>query len=448
MFKIQKSIFQLSISHYSFWKHLPIRLQAISLSNVPYHKYTSQKEEVSVGVIINPIIEKDEKEDFQEVSEALKKKTAVVEENLYSYESTTPKLDVADIDNPFIYPSKYGNLKLIACPIASKQLKDIKGIHYFNDKASTNYIKKILKSDKKCLLVFDSETHYKNISDLYRSIEKMLKNIYFGSKQKPRNPFSHCKSPKEIFNLNRRILIELKQNLNKILFLMNYDGSPRLKGNVPRTNLVKPHLTQKYKDMDDPFAKHDYLIPYNIYQGMVNAESFEKSGIPIKSLSDKKIYPLYGVWTPTKQGFLDLLADYIDKNLKKFQQMKNVIDLGCGTGILSFILLLRGGVSKTYAIDRNPIAVRNSRMNAEILEVGDKYICETIKLGLNSEENAKALEKMRFPKKYDLIITNPPWIVASYINEKNDLDNGVYDPEEEMLIGSFLFSSSLFSFFI
>jgi hypothetical protein len=32
---------------------------------------------------------------------------------------------------------------------------------------------------------------------------------------------------------------------------------------------------------------------------MISAENYEKNGIPIEILEDKKIYPLYGVWTPT-----------------------------------------------------------------------------------------------------------------------------------------------------
>ena len=443
MYKIQKKIFPLISLLPNYLKFGSQFQMVIPTSKQIFKNFSTQKEEFSQEkseLQVNPIIEKDDQEDFQNLSNATKK-SVVIEQDLYNYESTTPKEDPEDTENPFVYPSKYGLLKLIACPISHKLLKDIKGIHYFNDKVSTNYMRKILKADKKCLLVFEPDTHYKNLYDLYQSVDKMLKSSYYGTKKKPRNPFLHCKSPKEIFNLNRRILIELKQSLNKIVFMMNYDGSIRLKGNVPSTNLIKPQMMQKYKDPNDQFAKHDYLIPFNIFLGMVNAESLEKKGIPIKVLNEKKIYPLYGVWSPTKQGYLDLLNEYIDKNIKKFQQMKTVIDLGCGTGILSFILLLRGEVKKVYGIDKSLTAVRNSRLNAEILEIGDKFKGEKLNLKANEEEILKNLEKLKFPKKYDLIISNPPWIVASYLNEKHDLDNGVYDPEENLLKASFTFAS-------
>jgi SAM-dependent methyltransferase len=220
----------------------------------------------------------------------------------------------------------------------------------------------------------------------------------------------------------------------------------RLKGNFPSLNQLKLYLTRQFKDPKEPFLRHDYLIPYNIYKGMASAEAFEKAGIPLKVLDEKKIYPLYGVWSPTKQGYLELVADYIEKNPKKMKDAKQAIDLGCGTGVLSMLLLLKGGLKKVFGVDKSLIAVRNSRLNAEILEVGDKFKGEIMNLGLDDEVIIKSLEKKKFPKKYDMIICNPPWIIASYVNEKKDLDNGVYDPEERLLKSSFNFASILMIF--
>jgi len=443
MFKLERHLFSIFFKTHRF----PFRptTSFFLLSNPNFLKFTTHKLESQPSTeLSNPIIDKEDQSEAS--SPPSVNKNAVIEQDLYSYEATSPKIDSEDPDHPFVYPSKYGLLKLIACPVAPKQLNEIKGIHYFNDKTSTNYLKKILKSDKKCLLLFEPDTHYKNLSDLFKSIEKTMKCSYFGTKKKPRNPFSHCKTPKEIFNLNRRILIEVKQSLNKIVFMINYDGSVRLKGNFPSLNQLKLYLTRQFKDPKEPFLRHDYLIPYNIYKGMASAEAFEKAGIPLKVLDEKKIYPLYGVWSPTKQGYLELVADYIEKNPKKMKDAKQAIDLGCGTGVLSMLLLLKGGLKKVFGVDKSLIAVRNSRLNAEILEVGDKFKGEIMNLGLDDEVIIKSLEKKKFPKKYDMIICNPPWIIASYVNEKKDLDNGVYDPEERLLKSSFNFASILMIF--
>lgn len=436
MIQIRKKIWGLN-SIFSRTYPNNFRFATLSLRN--QSKFSSLSNELNDKPIEN------KEEVIDEIDNSKKKiQKPIIEQNLYNYEQTKVKIDSNDKENPFVFTSKYGLLKLIACPINPKHLESIKGIHYFNHHASTNYIKKIIKEDKKSLLVFEPDTPAKNLRELYISVERIVRNTYFGSKKKPKNPFSKCQSPKEIFNLHRRILMDIKQHLNKICILVNYDGSIRLKGSIPNSNLIKPYLNQNYKDPDEPFTKLDFLIPYNIYQGMINSDHLEKAGIPIKTLDNKKIYPFYGVWAPTRQGYLSFLAEYIEKNLKTFHSLKNAIDIGCGTGILGIMMLLKGGVKKVFAIDKNPVAVRNSRLNAEILEVGDKFYSEKMNLDLDQTKNEKNLQKLKFPQKYDLIISNPPWTIASFLNEKHDLDNGVYDPEEKFLKSLFLFASIYF----
>ena len=80
--------------------------------------------------------------------------------------------------------------------------------HYLYNTVPANYIKKILKEEKNSLLVFDPDSHWTNINTIYKSTEKIINSIYFGSARKIKNPYSHCKTNKEIFNLSRRILIE------------------------------------------------------------------------------------------------------------------------------------------------------------------------------------------------------------------------------------------------
>lgn len=353
------------------------------------------------------------------------------------------KTDPKDAENPFIYQtSKFGALKLVACPISAKILQEIKGVHYLSDKVSTNYMKKLLKTEKKALLIFEPDTHAKNLRDLSKSIEKLLRNSYFGSKRRPRNPFAKCLSPREIFNLNRRILIELKQTLNKICIIVNYDGSIRVKGNIPSAKELKKHLVRVFKDPENPYFKHDFLIPYNVYQGMLSAEALEKAGIPIKCLENKRIYPGFGVWAPTSQGYVELFAEFIEKNVKKTQNFGNIIDVGCGTGVLALLLLQKTGVKKVFAVDKSANSVRNARLNAEIFEVGHRFRCERANIAEDAEKVQKTLQKLKFPAKFEMIVANPPWITATILNEKHELDNGVYDPQEKLLKSLFLFASS------
>lgn len=55
-------------------------------------------------------------------------------------------------------------------------------------------------------------------------------------------------------------------------------------------------------------------------------------------LDNKKIFPLYSTWPPTQKGYYNLFKDF-EKNARNvFATPRSVMDLGCGTGVLGFIL--------------------------------------------------------------------------------------------------------------
>jgi 2-polyprenyl-3-methyl-5-hydroxy-6-metoxy-1,4-benzoquinol methylase len=51
---------------------------------------------------------------------------------------------------------------------------------------------------------------------------------------------------------------------------------------------------------------------------------------------------------------------------------KHVLDIGCGSGIASAALALKGGAERVVAIDINPMAVECARENAKRLGVMDR----------------------------------------------------------------------------
>lgn len=94
---------------------------------------------------------------------------------------------------------------------------------------------------------------------------------------------------------------------------------------------------------------------------------------------------------------------------------KNVLEVGCGLGCISIILSIKKLAKEITSIDINPKAITAARNNAQ------KFKCENIQF-LNQD-----FFKMNYPVKYDLIISNPPYIP---IIEVKDLDSEVkfYDP--------------------
>jgi methylase of polypeptide subunit release factors len=89
------------------------------------------------------------------------------------------------------------------------------------------------------------------------------------------------------------------------------------------------------------------------FLGIISAEEYEKKGIPVKILDGKKIYPMYSVWSPTSQTYLQLLDQFIQTKYKYLKTMNSALDIGCGTGVLSIALKLNAKIKNVYAFDQN-----------------------------------------------------------------------------------------------
>lgn len=81
-------------------------------------------------------------------------------------------------------------------------------------------------------------------------------------------------------------------------------------------------------------------------------------------LGNKKIFPLYGVWLPTQQHYYQLLEDCLKETKNLFASPRNIIDLGCGSGILGLMLSQKSNENFVYSIDNNPDAVKCARLNS------------------------------------------------------------------------------------
>ena len=100
-------------------------------------------------------------------------------------------------------------------------------------------------------------------------------------------------------------------------------------------------------------------------------ESPEPNRVPIK------IDPgmAFGTGThPTTQLCLELMEDYIETlKVSETFRVYNMIDVGCGSGILS-IAAIKLGASKALGVDIDAESVKNSRENADVNDIGDELI--------------------------------------------------------------------------
>ncbi|MBI9054002.1 MAG: methyltransferase [Bacteroidales bacterium] len=151
----------------------------------------------------------------------------------------------------------------------------------------------------------------------------------------------------------------------------------------------------------------EFLLPFPQIQGLNSSWQWFEKGIFIPVLK-KKIHPWFGVYFPTRFEHLELFDNWI----KKYKgEKKNAIDIGIGSGVLSF-QILKQGFEKVYGTDSNPNAIVGLK---EYLEMGNlKSKIDLFHGDLFANCNVKT----------ELIVFNPPWIPDSQASD--GIDKAIY----------------------
>ncbi len=141
--------------------------------------------------------------------------------------------------------------------------------------------------------------------------------------------------------------------------------------------MITPVPTPAYKQIADQNwmeAWRSHYKPILIGQRLLILpawlESPDPKRIPIK------IDPgmAFGTGThPTTQLCLELMEIHFDQSEIGNRKSETVIDVGCGSGILS-IAALKLGAQKVLGVDIDIESVKNSRENADLNEIGDELI--------------------------------------------------------------------------
>ncbi len=163
---------------------------------------------------------------------------------------------------------------------------------------------------------------------------------------------------------------------------------------------------------------NDFFLSFPQIQGLNSSWQWYLNGVSIPVLRNK-VHPYYGVYFPTRFEHLLLFDNW----LKRYEgPKKSAIDVGIGSGILSF-LLVQHGFQKSYGTDLNPNAI----------------------IGLNESMHGTKLSRKieidyghlfgKWKKQTELIVFNPPWLPASH--DLDRLDEAIYY-NKELFPGFFL----------
>jgi methylase of polypeptide subunit release factors len=145
--------------------------------------------------------------------------------------------------------------------------------------------------------------------------------------------------------------------------------------------------------------------------GVVSAYEWQRKGIAVNVLSEEGffIHPRYGVFSPVRSEYLDLIAK------APLPSTALAFDIGTGTGVIAALLLMRG-VKHVIATDCSDVALQCAQDNLQSLDLSSRV---------------KFQKSDVFPEgQANLIVCNPPWLPGKATSL---LEQAIYDPDSRML---------------
>jgi ribosomal protein L11 methyltransferase len=143
--------------------------------------------------------------------------------------------------------------------------------------------------------------------------------------------------------------------------------------------MIQPLPAASYKEIADQNWMEAWKQHYNpilIGKSLVIVPAWMESPEPDRIAI--KIDPgmAFGTGThPTTQLCLELMEEYFEKLSVVSRQLSIVIDVGCGSGILS-IAAIKLGAARALGVDIDPGSIVNARENAATNQVGDELILD------------------------------------------------------------------------
>ena len=229
--------------------------------------------------------------------------------------------------------------------------------------------------------------------------KQLLQSLARRIDKKPTKKINTPANATEAFHLHRQAQSQRARVLAMVLIPFEADYSISLR----RAPDVRLACTEVYGPPSDAF-----VASLRELLGLIGAHEWRKNGVAIKAL-DAKIHPYYGVFSPVRGEYIDLVAK------APLPSTDLAFDIGVGTGVLSAVLAKRG-VKKIIATDQDQRALACADENLRTLGFADRV---TLK-------EADLFPEGRAP----LVVCNPPWIPA---RPNSPIEYAVYDPDSQML---------------
>lgn len=252
---------------------------------------------------------------------------------------------------------------------------------------------------------------FHNARQLMRALDRRLE------KRASRAPQSS--EPGEVFLANRKARAQRAAILGKILIPLEQDYSVRLR-RAPDVRDACAHAYGRPTHNGNDSAGRETLVSLPELLGVISAYEWHLGGIEVAALG-ARIYTAYGVFAPTRDEYIDLVAD---APWPQGVEDPIVWDIGTGTGVLAAVLAQRGART-VVASDINPRAVHCARDNLGRLGLADRVDVVEADLWPYDDD-----EVVGDSGRADVVVCNPPWIPG---RPTSALEQGIYDPGSDVL---------------
>ncbi len=245
-----------------------------------------------------------------------------------------------------------------------------------------------------------------NTAFIWRGDFQQAKQLLAAMKRRLQTNKKKAKQPDNItqrFHLHRMQQGQISRILSHLL--IELDANWQI--NLPRSPDVKAALEAANMTQ----STHNSLMPLQNLLGYIGAYQWYQKGVPINALNKKTIHVPFGVFSPLRGEYLELVQQAPLPN-----SCQTAFDIGTGSGILAAILAQRG-IPKIIGTDTNPLAIQAAKDN--INNLGFNQQVDIIQQDLFPENTA------------DLIICNPPWLPAK---PTSNIETALYDPDNQMLL--------------
>jgi methylase of polypeptide subunit release factors len=217
--------------------------------------------------------------------------------------------------------------------------------------------------------------------------------------RKPRKPAATLR---DAFNLHRQAQSQKARILGMLLIPVDAGHLIPLR----RAPDVREACIEAYGPGDEAYA-----VSLRELLGVIGAHEWRRNGVPIPALDGDRIHPHYGVFSPVRGEYLELVAQ------APLPSDRLAFDIGTGSGVLAAILVRRG-MKKVIATDTQPRALACAQDNLE-------------QLGMTQQVDLLQAD-LYPPGQAPLVVCNPPWLPG---RPSSVLEQAVYDPDSRMLKG-------------